>query len=315
MSSTLQRTLALSAERHGVFTDAMARAEGMSAQAIGRRLRTNEFIRLHPGVLRSIAVPESKATEMQAALDWAGPDSLLAFRTAAGLYGIDNVFDGPVEVWMHGKRRTTGIKCHRLSDGTTLEARRISGFRVTTPERTLWDLASILPQNPLLLAAEDVLRRRFTHLAKLWFQLHDLRRRGCPSVRSFEQMLLSLDPDTAKLRSRFESELKRIINAIGYLAIPDFEVKVGKRRFLIDVAFPDFRLGIEAHSVRWHMVDRMAYDAERQRTLTLAGWTMLYFTWEDVIKRPRSVQREIEQALRQLQTPSPLRNLADPNVS
>lgn len=277
----------------------MAIAEGLSSQTIERRLRTGYLVRPHPRVLRFSSVPVTREAKMQAALDWAGPSGVLAFRTAGRLYEMDGVADPTVELWLNMKRRTSGLLCHRLPPGELLSCRHIRGFRVTTPERTLWDLASVLRPRPLLLACEDSLRRKLTVLERLWFQLGNLRRRGCPSVRAFESMLETLDPDTSRLRSRFESELKRVVAAIPRPAQVDFPTVAGGRRFVLDVAFPEARIGIEAHSVRWHMVERMTYDAERQRLLALAGWTMLYFTWEDVIARPHEVQRQIEQALEQ----------------
>lgn len=306
MTPAERRIVTIATARHGIFTDDMAIAEGMLPSAIQRRLRNGTFDRLHPGVLRFAGAPITHEGEMRAALDWAGPSSILSFRTAGALYEMDGVGASKIELWMDTKRRTSGIICHRLARGQVLRRRHIAGFPVTTPERTLWDLASVLKPRPLLLACEDVLRRKLTHVERLWLQLGDLRRRGCPSVKAFERLLHTLDPETSKLRSRFESELKRVVARIGRLARVDHEVFVEGRRYVLDVAFPEAMVGIEAHSVRWHMIERIRYDAQRQRLLTLAGWTMLYFTWEDVISRPEEVQREIEQALDLAKDRSPL---------
>jgi hypothetical protein len=45
-------------------------------------------------------------------------------------------------------------------------------------------------------------------------------------------------------------------------------------------------------------VDRFAQDRVRQNALVLAGWTVLRFTWHDLMSRPQAVVAEIRAALR-----------------
>ena len=54
------------------------------------------------------------------------------------------------------------------------------------------------------------------------------------------------------------------------------------------------RLVLEADSWTWH-ADRDAHDRDRWRynALVLAGWTVLRFTWEQVMRRPAAVRRAL----------------------
>lgn len=77
----------------------------------------------------------------------------------------------------------------------------------------------------------------------------------------------------------------------------------GEREYRLDFAFPHIKLGIEAHSLRWHMGrERWVRDLQRDRRLKLAGWTLLYFSWDDMKLDPNGVRREIEEARRDLES-------------
>ena len=91
-----------------------------------------------------------------------------------------------------------------------------------------------------------------------------------------------------------EAKLRRIVNGLpGNPATPQFRVDVETATYFIDFAFADVKLGIEAHSIKWHKGEaKWYYDMRRDRTLTRVGWTLLYFGMDDLL-RPADVQTEI----------------------
>jgi very-short-patch-repair endonuclease len=60
---------------------------------------------------------------------------------------------------------------------------------------------------------------------------------------------------------------------------------------------------LEAESYEWHG-DRAGFrkDVRRYTLLTADGWTVLRFTWEDVLFRPDRVRRVIARAVRLVDT-------------
>lgn len=67
--------------------------------------------------------------------------------------------------------------------------------------------------------------------------------------------------------------------------------------YLVDIAFPAVRVAIEIDGWAWHSgVDRFRRDRVRQIALVLAGWTVLRFTWHDLVHRPDAVVAEIRRA-------------------
>ena len=61
--------------------------------------------------------------------------------------------------------------------------------------------------------------------------------------------------------------------------------------YFIDFAWPEIRLGIEVHGARWHK-RRWQADLARHNDLTVAGWTMLHFTWDRIRDEPQVVLNE-----------------------
>lgn len=74
-----------------------------------------------------------------------------------------------------------------------------------------------------------------------------------------------------------------------------FQHPVG--RFRIDFAYPELLIAIEVDGYGPH-ASRAAFqrDRSRQNDLVALGWTVLRFTWADVVKRPDHVARVLRQA-------------------
>ncbi len=71
----------------------------------------------------------------------------------------------------------------------------------------------------------------------------------------------------------------RIVKRVReYDFVPQFPVTVGSKTYRLDFGFPAQMVGVEGHSIRWHMgEDFHRADVKRDRHLSLLGWTVLYF--------------------------------------
>ncbi|WP_107765817.1 DUF559 domain-containing protein [Nocardioides terrigena] len=93
----------------------------------------------------------------------------------------------------------------------------------------------------------------------------------------------------------FESGLRSIALSVPHLAVqPQVVISsahVWARPDLVDARL---RVVVEAESYEWHG-DRAGFrkDVRRYTLLTADGWTVLRFTWEDVMFRPEWVRRVI----------------------
>jgi very-short-patch-repair endonuclease len=79
------------------------------------------------------------------------------------------------------------------------------------------------------------------------------------------------------------------------------EVRVGRKRYFIDFAYPDVMLAIEVDGYQQRAAkESLAYDNDRANKLVLAGWTILRFGWDSVVRDPSGVATEILLKLGQL---------------
>ncbi|MGH3928512.1 MAG: endonuclease domain-containing protein [Pseudonocardiaceae bacterium] len=114
--------------------------------------------------------------------------------------------------------------------------------------------------------------------------------------------LLTIAADRAA--SHAERLLVRLLRAAG---ITGWEQNYPVQDYLIDVAFPAQRVAIEVDGWAWHTTpDRFIRDRQRQNAVVNLRWTILRFTWHDLVGRPAEVINEISTALSSSQR-SPIR--------
>ena len=135
---------AVAARQHGVVTVAQLLAAGFDHDAVAYRRRVGRLHLLHRGVYAVGHRPPSPLATAMAAVLACGPDAALSHRSAAALWRILPRWHSPTEVTTPTKRAHPGIHIHRSPNA---DATTHYGIRVTTPARTLIDLADVLSPN------------------------------------------------------------------------------------------------------------------------------------------------------------------------
>jgi len=81
---------------------------------------------------------------------------------------------------------------------------------------------------------------------------------------------------------------------IKYNAVPSFEVSLGSRPIMIDIAFPDIKVGIECDGFTFHgSPEQKQKDKTRDSKLNNLGWIVIRFWEEDIKKNLGSVMKKI----------------------
>lgn len=214
-----------------------------------------------------------------------------------GLHGI--VPEGQIHVAGRLNLRHPDLIFHRLRPEDEPKTMLVEGLKVTAPPRTLFDMCACLPLRQVGLAMDDSLRRRLTTLSMLRQELMARQRKGVRGTKVFRLLLEGRDPNDEKVRTLFEGRMLRVLRRLGTSGlVADHPVAVEARRYVLDFAYPTRRLGIECHSIRWHLAnDWLQKDVERDRRLKKAGWTILYYTWDDVHFRSEEVEEEVRSFL------------------
>jgi hypothetical protein len=154
-SDGIDRTIAAMAGRqYGVVSRAQLTALGVTRGHIQRRVGSGRLLRLHPGVYAvGHRAPRREAPWLAAVLA-CGDGAVLSHRSAAVLWQIADRERPRPEVTVRARRRTPGLVVHRgrLAGVDVVVHQSIP---VTSPARTLADLAHDLGEDDLFRAARE----------------------------------------------------------------------------------------------------------------------------------------------------------------
>lgn len=281
---------AIAARQHGVIARDQALDAGLTRNRIARRLNAGRWERMHRGVYRIAGAPPSWEQRLMAGWLAVGPDASVSHRSALRLFGVPSVRDSEhLEFQVTGSpHRIPGITVHRTPKLLKADRVRHRGFVVTAPARTLIDAASVLPERDLAEALDDLLRRELVTIPRLIRRMQALpHRNGAPALRA----LVMSRRGPAVPMSVFETRLFEALRSAGLpLPVPQYRIRAGGRRFALDFAYPDLRLGLEADSRRYHADPAgWAGDLERRTALTLAGWVILHVGWAALDREPGKI--------------------------
>ena len=299
----LSRTVAQVAGRiadsaHGVVTRRELLDAGVTRREIARRLRSGALRREYPGVYRVGHRAPSVEARYLAAVKACGEGARLSGRAAAYLLGIVKGAAPPPEVTAPTERRIKGVRTHRErrplpgnSDVTTWR-----GIPVTTPARTLVDLAAVLSKDELARACHEAGVRHRTTPAQVEAVL--ARRPNSPGAGKLRAVLRG---EARVTLSKLERRFLELLHAAG-LPLPDTNRPAGGRR--VDCRWPDHKLTVELDSYTYHH-SRHAWeqDRRREREAYARGDEFRRYTYGDVFERPAEMLAELGALLRR-QLPS-----------
>jgi very-short-patch-repair endonuclease len=214
-----------------------------------------------------------------AALLACGMGALLSHRTAAAVWAIlddlRRVFDVTVPRHSQAGAHIRGIRLHRRDlppqDVTTLD-----GLRITTPARTLLDLAATEPARRVHRAVDQALVTEIYDQTAVDELLH--RCRGHRGVARLKAVLDERHPDAHRARSELERMALQSLRAAGW---PDPEVNVVVAGLEVDLLWRDRGLVVELDGRRFH-AHRGHADRERDERLRAAGLEVRRFGWGEV---------------------------------
>jgi very-short-patch-repair endonuclease len=213
-----------------------------------------------------------------------GDGAVLSHRSAATLWGIRLGELFRPEVTHAEIRRLAGVTGHRseLADADRATHR---GIPVTSPARTLVDLAHVLDHDELTRALREAMFRR----------LYDPKAIEDALTRRPSKALKDLLTEAAVTQSMMEDRFLTICSR-HRLPRPSTQHRIGAKRY--DFAWPRHRVVVETDSWLAH-ANQVAFQADRaaSNALQLAGWLVLRFTWADLTRRSRNVAVTVDRAL------------------
>jgi len=257
-------TATLAAEQHGIVTRRQLLNAGVGPDTVDRWIKSGRLIRVHRGVYALGHVPPSPQAKAMAAVLACGPGAVLSYRSAAALWGLLR-HHGPVDVTAPSDHRHAGIILHR-SRLTDTDVTVHYGIPITTPARTLADLADILDTARLTRAVNDARLRHLTSLDELADHLRPGR-----ATRTLADLIKR---PTGPTRSVFEDVFLAFCDRHN---IPRPEVNATVAGYEVDMLWRTQRLIAELDGRTYH--GDFERDRDKDADLLAAGHRVVRVTW------------------------------------
>jgi Protein of unknown function (DUF559) len=251
-------------------------ALGYTDEAIVHRLTDRRLVPVFDGVYAVAPLSDDRRTRWMAAT-LTTPGSVLSHASAGAAYGFYS-FNAQFEVITRkgsgGPRRQGAILVCRSNN---VEATTHDGIPITTPERTLIDLAPHVDEKDLARAVREAIRLKTTTPSDLFIAL--ARHRGRRGTRRLHAAV-SRYAGLPLHRTRSDAE------ALALDLLRDNPPEVNKRRSgeEADLSWPGPKLIVELDGPQFHL--DATEDLRKQRIWEAAGWTVRRLPTDDVYLHP-----------------------------
>lgn len=291
----LERVAAVASRQHGLITRAQFLDLGFTARVLYRLEQSKWLVRVHTGVYRVGPLAPPRAREMAAALA-CGPHALVSHESAAWLWEWREQpkASSPVDIRVpeHVRIRRPGIRVHRTTRLDPDDATVLDSIPLTSPARTIVDLAGRLGARELERVVARAERDRLVTPAKLAPVV--ARHSRQPGVETLLR-IMGQPGGPAFTRSELEERFRDEIARFG-LPLPRFNVLVGG--FEIDCWWPAAQLAAELDGAAFHASWRsQENDRRRDRELAAAGITVLRISWRHLTEETEPTMARVAQAL------------------
>lgn len=276
----IDQLLALAARQENLITIEQAALQNVTPSMLRAAADRGWLQRQRRSVYVVAGAGPSRWRPVVAAALVAGPKAAVSHSTAAERHKFAGVVSDGIELTIPGRSRTNlqGVTIHRsttLRDGDVEER---DGMRLTTPVRTLIDVADRF-EEPLLGSILDE-----GAIARLWTvdavstQLGDAKR-GVAGVWPLRQVVAQRLGE-GHPHSKLEQRVIRVVKeaAPGYTL--HHQVVLNGVVIEMDIAWVAQKLDGEVDGMAVRAVSRTKFEQERRRENILAahGWRIVHFT-------------------------------------
>jgi very-short-patch-repair endonuclease len=293
---------ALAARQFGVLSRDQAKTCGMSDRAIDRRIETKKWRVVLPSVYIVFPTHDAWLQSLMAACLWGDGQTVASHRSAGGLWQLDGVSRGMVEITVTKVRRSPrpGLLLHRTSRLPKADRTKFGVIPVTSVGRTLVDLGSVETELVVEEALDCALRRRLTSIPRLRWRLEELGTQGRKGAAVLRRILDERPESTRPTESALEVRVARLIRGSD-LPPPERQYVIrdqGSFVARVDFAYPSARLAIEVDGYEFHHGRaRWQRDLIRRSELARLGWRVIHVTADDVRNRSGEILESIREAL------------------
>ncbi len=231
-----------------------------------------------------------------------GPGSLAGARAAAGLWQLHRFRRSHIDVVTSRWERPTRRRGWSVQESLVLPSRDrtvLEGIPVTTPTRTLFDVARHVSVRRLGSMVDDAVVRDLTSYEDLHRRFAELATRGRNGIANLREVLEMRPSGAVAPDSTFERDVRNQLRSVGLEPVLHHRVDAGEIEYVLDVAWPGHLVAVECDGFRFHRTEeQLEWDDQRRNTLTLLGWIVLHETFARFRRDPTAIVREALGALR-----------------
>lgn len=279
---------ALALAHDGVIVAAEMRRHGRSRPAVQRRVESGDLITMAGRVYRVADHPLTLRTRARVATLSVSPRAALCGRMAVWWHGIVDAPPSTITVTAprghHGPVKPGTVIVQRALEPVDIVVH--DGLRATSKALSVLDAAVESGMEPI----DRALQGGFVTVTELTDTFE--RRRKCVGATEMARMIALVDSGARSEAERLTVNLFRDDGITGWIANHPAE------GYEIDFAFIAQMLAVEIDGLSFH---RDAVTFQRDRTkrnaLIAAGWTVLNFTWSDLVERREYVAAQVRRAL------------------
>jgi very-short-patch-repair endonuclease len=296
--TTARRSWRLIEQQHGVISRGQLLSLSYTPKAIEHRLRIGRLHRVWRGVYAVGRRELSEEGQLMAAVLACGGETAISHDSAGYRWQFRR--RKPIEIELsvpaHVRRSQRGISIHRSVDLCPESVTTQQGIPITTPARTIIDLASRLSTGPLEAAISEADKLGLVSSDELRAAVDSTGRH--PGVAGLRRIL-----DRASFRladSELERRFLRLVRRAGF-PVPD----TGRwlNGFKVDFFWPQLGLVVETDGLRYHRnAVQQVRDRRRDQAHTAAGLTTLRFTHAQVVFEPNYVVATLRAVATRLST-------------
>ena len=225
-----------------------------------------------------------------------GQGAITCRHTAAYLFGFLPYPAGQPDVALivpgRASKSRPGIHVHRVSFIHRRDHRLLGPIPVTSPARTLLDLAASASDSEFERAFDEAWFRGAVRMGQIGELVgRSTGRRGVAKLRA----LAAAEAAGERNRSEAEKRMARLIRA-AKLPSPRPNARAG--RFVVDFLWPEHRVGVELDGFATHGA-RARFEADRARDgeLQMLGLRVVRVTWRQIRDEPYAVVARMAAAL------------------
>jgi predicted transcriptional regulator of viral defense system len=290
-------------QHHGVFSTLHLKLLRIGRHEREHQIGCGHWLELHDGVFRFAGAPRTHRGDLMAGAWAGGHRAVVSHRSAAHVHGLPGGNGQIVELSCPRWRRARhdGLVVHERTALPDRDITFVDGIPVTTVERTIFDLCSLLGPRTIDFAIDSALRRDLTTFDRLAATLRRLGHRGVKGTVLLRSLLAQRDPLQAPTGSEREAMLIQVLRAHGLPEpVRQHVIRDVSGEFVarVDLAYPALRIAIEYDSYAHHVgKQQLVRDNRRRNRIVGLEWAVLVGTAEDVrLGQGRALARDVRRA-------------------